>query len=184
MPGTRQTDEKYMTSETGNWNVADSFAKVKIMTPLMKCEVYEDIALNGYEDFAEELVNTGVPIDELRIRGLRRLINELIRLTKNAKFAMKKDKTEKELEDLKNKLYKIRDDIFPKTFKEQTDQGAGIKFLKVNKAVFDFTLEEVSKIKSDINTPLNRNHLIFTDREEFDPRAFKEKLKKRIVEQG
>lgn len=184
MPGTRQTDEKYMTSETGNWNVADSFSKVKIMAPLAKCEVYEDIALHGYEDFVEELMNVGVSTDELRIRALNRLINELIKLSKNVKFAMRTKTTKGDLERMKKKLYKLRDDIFPKTFKKQSDQSAGITYLKINKELFQFTLEKVSELKSDINTPLNQNHLIFTDREEFDPVAFKERLKKRIVEQG
>lgn len=184
MQNTRQTDEKYMTSETGNWNVADSFAKVKIMMPLMKCDVYEDIALNGHEDFFDELVNIGVPTDELRIRALKRLINELIKLTKNTKFAMRRDKTKEEMEGLKKKLYNIRDNHFNKTFKQRSDQREGAIFLKIDKPLFEFILEEVSEIKSEINIPLNKNHLIFTDREEFDPRAFKERLKERIVNQG
>jgi len=184
MAGTRQTDEKHMISETGNWNVADSFSKVKIMGPMIKCEAYEDIALNGHEDFLDELMNIGVPTDELRINALRRLINELIKLAKNVKFAMKKKGTEKQLEDYKKNLEKIRDSVFPETFKQRTDQGAGVTFFVIEKNIFDFALEQVSSIKSDINIPLNKNHLIFTDREEFDPRSFKESIKDRMMNRG
>ena len=184
MGKTRQTDEKFITSETGNWNVADSFSKIKIMGPMIKCEMYEDIALNGHEDFVEELMHIGVPTDELKIRALKRLINELIRLAKNTKFAMKREKTQDQLEGIKKKLYKIRDHAFPLTFKKQSDQSVGAVYLRINKDIFDYTLEEVSKLKSDINLPLNRNHLIFTDREEFDPKAFKARMKDRMVNQG
>lgn len=184
MPKTRQTDEKFMTSETGNWNVADSFSKIKIMGPMIKCEAYEDIAINGYEDFADELMNVSVSTDELQIRALRRLINELIRLAKNTKFAMKRDKTAKDLDVIKNRLELIRDKIFPATFKKCVDQSSGIDFLRINKDIFYLALDKVSEIKSDINLPLNRNHLIFTDREEFDPKAFKERIKQRIINQG
>lgn len=180
----RQSDEKYMTSETGNWNVADSFCKVKLMAPMIKCETYEDIALNGHEDFVDELLNIGVPTDELRVRALRRLINELIRLAKNAKFAMKMKTTQRDLEDFKNKLYVIKNRFYPKTFRKVYDQGIGVNSLKINPEIFDYVLEEVSKIKSEINTPLNKNHLIFVDREEFDPVAFKNRIKDRIVNRG
>lgn len=184
MAQTRQTDEKYLISETGNWNVADKFCNFKIMAPMIKCDIYEDIALNGHENFIDELNNIGVPNDELKIRALRRLINELIRLAKNAKFAMRKEKTKQDLEDIRKKLYKIKDVAFPLTFKKVLDKSEGSASFKINEDLFNYTLEKVSDLKSDINIPLNRNHLIFTDREEFDPKAFKESLKDRIINQG
>ncbi len=171
-------------SETGNWNVADSFVKLKIMMPMIKCEAYEDIALNGYEDFVDELGNLGVSTDELRIRGLRRLINELIKLAKNTLFAMKKVSTEKNMIGFKDNLEAIRDIFLPRSFRQQKDEGTGITSLKINKEIFDLLLEKVSMLKSDMNLPLNQNHLIFWDKEEFDPKAFKERIKQRIITQG
>ena len=50
--------------------------------------------------------------------------------------------------------------------------------------LFNKTLELVSEIKADINLPLNKNHLIFVDKEEFDPAMFKKKLKDRIINKG
>ncbi|HEC66511.1 MAG TPA: hypothetical protein ENI23_14585 [bacterium] len=173
-----------MTSETGNWNVADAFCKNKIMAPMIKCEAYEDIALYGYEDFGEELMNFGVPAEELRIRALRRLINELVKLTKNARFAMKSKSTKSKLIELQKKLYEIRDKAYPLTFYKQTDQGEGVVNLKIKPALFNYVLELVSEIKAEINIPLNKNHLIFVDREEFDPVAFKNRIKDRIINQG
>ena len=45
-------------------------------------------------------------------------------------------------------------------------------------------LEIIVEIKSLINIPLNNNHLIFTDKEEFDPHAYKNEMKKRMTERG
>ncbi|KKL77847.1 hypothetical protein LCGC14_2030750, partial [marine sediment metagenome] len=53
-----------------------------------------------------------------------------------------------------------------------------------NKEIYEKVLERVLEIKALINEPLNKNHLIFTDKKEFDPRAFKEGIKKRIIGQG
>lgn len=184
MPPIKDSESDYMISETGNWNVADSFAKIKIMKPLALCDVYEDVALYGYESFVEELVNYGVPVDELRIRGMKRLLHELIRITKNTKFAMRKPGTKKELEDLGKKLYKIRDEIFEHVYQIFTNQAHGTSGVEIVEPLFSKTLEALSKIKADINFPLNKNHLIFTDKEEFDPKAFKDRIRDRIVNKG
>lgn len=184
MPRSSHLEESYETSETGNWNVADSFSKVKIMTPIANCEIYEDIALYGYANFLEELGNFRISVDELRISGLRRLINELIKLGKNCKFVMKKEGTKEELSKILTRLHKIKDDIFPNTYLQIRDQRDNSSTLQIHPALFERTLFLVSEIKSDISTPLNKNHLIFVDKEEFDPREFKKKIKERIINKG
>jgi len=176
--------EDGIISDTGNWNVAEIFARIKIMRPMENADLYEDIALYGFDSFFAELIDTNISTDELRIRGIIRLNNELIKLCKNVMFAMKKDKTEKDLKDLVKSLVTIRDEILPKIYKKIQDQNIGITTLKINESVFHRALEILIEIKSKINLPLNKNHLIFTDREEFDPSAFKQKLKDRIVNKG
>jgi len=177
-------DEKSYFSETGNWNVADKFSKIKIMEPLMMCDKYEDIALYGYDNFMDELANIEVQPDELRIEGLRHLINELIKITKNVKFAMKKGDTAQEMQDIKERLYVLRDNYLIKTYRRQTDQSAQSRYLKIKPAIFDFIFEKVSEIKSEINFPLNKNNLIFTDKDDFNPKEFKERLKKKTIKKG
>ena len=180
----KNLERDFTISETGNWNVADSFAKIKIMTPIANCDVYEDIALHGHSNFMEELAYLNVPVDELRVSGLKRLIHELIKLAKNTKFAMKMQGTEKEMNKLIEHLNKIKDGVFPHTYRKVTDQRDNSSTLKINLALFDKTLLVVSEIKSDINKPLNKNHLIFVDKEEFDPREFKNRIKDRIENKG
>lgn len=178
------SEDDYTISETGNWNVADSFSRVKIMGPMIKSEIYEDVATYGFDSFFEELANHGVSNDELKVRGLYRLINELIRLTKNTMFAMKKEKTREELTKIQKKLFKIKSDIFRHTYRKIINEGTRNKDIKLNEPLFSRTLEVVSKLKSDLNFPLNKNHLIFVDKQEFDPAAFKNKIRDRIVNKG
>ena len=40
MAKSRNTDGDYMISETGNWNVADSFSKIKIMRLLGMADIF------------------------------------------------------------------------------------------------------------------------------------------------
>lgn len=173
----------YLKSESGNWNVADDFSKVKIMMPLAKCEFYEDIATFGYENFIEELINYNVPNEVARIKALERLIKELIKICKNCKFAMKKAGTEKKL-GLHEKNLNILKKLIPITYVKRTNQSNHTSQILINPKNFDFLLEKIITIKSDINEPLNRNHLIFVDKEIFDPKAFKEKLKERMINKG
>jgi hypothetical protein len=183
MPKKDISTGEMIISDTGNWNVASDFARIKIMVPLAKCDYFEDIAKFGSESIIEELMGFQLQDDFVRYTGLKRLINELLKICKNSKFAMKKGKTketlgnyEKELKRIKNVLHllvKIRKDDINKT-----------KELTIINEKFDKALDIVLEIKSSINTPLNQNHLIFTDREEFDIRAYKKLQKERMTQRG
>lgn len=184
MPKSRSSDGDHIISETGNWNVADSFSKIKVMGPLIKCDIYEDVALYGFESLFEELTNYDVPVDLLRFKGLSRLIDELIKLAKNTKFAMKKENTKKQLNHMRKSLERIKKDILPFCYSEFIDDSTESRGIKIREPVFSKILYLVSEIKSEMNIPLNKNHLIFTDKEEFDPRSFKNKIKDRMVNKG
>jgi len=174
--------EGSFVSETGNWNVASDYAKVKIMKPLWLADEYELISLFGTADFIEEL-NLTIPPDVLKIRGFRRLVNCLLMLINNSYFAVKKDRGRDDLEKYQEELKRINK-IIPVLCKTQINQLKKTNQLVLNKEIYEKVLERVLEIKALINEPLNKNHLIFTDKKEFDPRAFKEGIKKRIIGQG
>ena len=184
MAKSRNTDGDYMISETGNWNVADSCSKIKIMRLLGMADIYEDVALYGFDSFMEELMYYNIPVEELRIRGLRRLIDTLIKLARNARFAMKREGTKDELKKFETVLEKARDEALPLVHKKIINHVEGTSATKIDETKFSNLLKAISQIKSEMNDPLNKNHLIFTDREEFDPKAFKDKIKERMVERG
>lgn len=172
-------------SETGNWNVADNYSKIKIMKPLLLSDIYEDVATFGYESLVEELINHEAPSDDfIRYKGLERLIRELIKLINNAKFALKKPGTKSQILGYKDKLLKFQK-IIPKLIKKNSNQLLKTTTIKIiNENLFTEILSHIVELKSKINEPLNKNHLIFTDKQEFDPIAFKKNLKHRMINQG
>lgn len=174
-----------MISESGNWNVADSFSKSKIMRPLNLCDYYEDVALFGYEALVDELASWEAPPNDLiKYKAIRRLVKTLIRVIDNSKFALKRGNTRKEALSYKQQLLKI-EEIIPALFRVLSDETTGTSSIAiVNLTSYDQVINQISKIKSKINEPLNKNHLIFTDKEEFDPVAYKKSLKKRMTDQG
>ncbi len=181
----KKDGDDYVISETGNWNVADQYTKSKIMRPLNLCDYYEDIARFGYESIAEELINyQAPPNDVIRIKAIKRLILELIRLIDNSKFALKKSGTKQTILEYKGLLKKILP-LIPQVVHISKNDIEGTTQVTISKpALFEEILEKISGIKSKINEPLNQNHLIFTDTEEFDPVAFKKGLKDRMVNRG
>ena len=183
MPKTDKTTGEAIISESGNWNVASDFARIKIMIPLAKCEYYEDIAKFGYESIAEELMGYAVPNDLVRYTGLRRLINELIKVCKNSKFAMKKGKTKEKLKEYETQLKKIKNILHTLVYVRTNNVNKTKELIIINEK-FDKVFEIVLEIKSAINIPLNQNHLIFTDKEEFDPHAYKTSMKERMMHRG
>ena len=183
MPKKDSTTGEAVISELGNWNVASDFARIKIMTPLAKCEYYEDIARFGYESIIEELMGHQIQNNIVRYNGLKRLVSELIKICKNSMFAMKKANTKKALGDYEEKLVKIKK-ILPKLAYVRNNNINRTKELIMRDEEFEKIFEVVLKIKSAINIPLNQNHLIFTDKEEFDPHEYKKLMKERMIHRG
>lgn len=166
-------EEDYNISELGNWNVASDYARLKIMRPLDACDHYENIARFGYDTLIEQLDNFGIHLDTLKLIGFERLVNELIKLCSNSKFAMKVGGTKGVIEEIEEKLKKIRS-VIPTLSKTRTTQKKKELILE-NKKYYKL-LDMVLEIKSQINEPLNQNHLIFTDKKEFDPKAYKKSI--------
>jgi hypothetical protein len=171
-------------SETGNWNAAKDFSESKIMIPLKNCDIYEDIARYGHESFMGQLLESKVGIEDMKFQALERLVNELMRICENAEFAMKRTGTKDKLKKIWSTLHGIRENVLPKLYETFTNSLEGTSGIKIRSVPFKKTLETVTKLKAQLNYPLNQNHLIFVDREEFDVDEFKERMKKRIVERG
>ena len=176
-------ENTYGASDTGNWNVASRFAEVKIMLPLEKCDFYEDVARFGHHSYLEQLMNYNIPTEVLKLTALDRLVNELIKIAKNSMFAMKRQGTKTKMEQIVKRLEDTK-----KTFgllsKQQRNDVRRTSSITIDKETFDKVLKVVLEIKSEINYPLNQNHLIFTDMEDFSPAAAKEQIKTGLVNVG
>lgn len=170
-------------SDIGNWNSAAIYSKEKIMKPLARCDVYTDIATSGYGSLIEELANYNIPNDNLRYNGLKSLVNELLKICNNSMFAMKKKGTKETLENIEKSLERI-EKVLHLAYKIKKNDVKKTREMRLIWEKFEPILKTVKKIKKDINFPLNQNHLIFTDKEEFDPNIFKTSLKERMVSKG
>lgn len=166
-------EEGYNVSEIGNWNVASDYSRLKIMKPLDFCDHYENIARFGYDTLIDQLENYSISIDELKLIGFERLVNELIKLCGNSKFAMKTKGTEKTLNNYEKKLKEVRE-VIP--ILSKTVQKGRKKKLSLDKVKYYKLLDFVIEIKSKINGPLNKNNLIFMDKQKFDPKAYKKQI--------
>lgn len=169
-------------SETGNWNVASDYSRLKIMKPLYMADDYETIATFGSSTLFEEL-EINYKTDILKIKAFRRLLHTLIMLINNSKFAIKNDKDKKKLLAHRKNLERI-EKIVPTLFK--------IKRNKINKtsdAFIDYDkynamLDIVVDIKAEINEYLNKHDLLFTDKEEYDPKKAKEEYFESLTKRG
>lgn len=181
----KKDGDDYIISESGNWNVADDYSKQMIMKSLIKASYFEDVAYFGYESLSEELLNYNLPSNDIiKYKALDRLIKELIKLINNAKFALKRDKTKDEALKYKEQLKDIHKTL-PQLIKITNNQIQRSNSFKIKDIhLFNNYIDIISEIRSKINEPLNKNHLIFTDKEEFDPKKFKDNLKRRMVEEG
>ncbi len=183
MPKKDDSTGENIVSELGNWNVASDFARIKIMIPLAKCDYYEDIAKFGTESIIDELMGYEIPNDIVRYTGLKRLVNELLRVCKNAKFAMKKAKTKEDIVNYENKLKQIIK-VLPNLITIRSNNINKTRQVLIDQDKFDKTFDIILEIKSSINFPLNQNHLIFTDKEEFDIHSYKKSMKERMISKG
>lgn len=173
-----------IVSETGNWNVASNYSKFKIMKPLFAADYYEEVALFGNDSLIEDIASFGIPNGQVRYRALVRLIETLLLVINNTRFAMKVPGTKEQLVKHYNDLRKLRlktSELVASSYDPESKRD--ILEIK-NYTIFDNFISLVSHIKAEINNPLNKNHLIFTDKEEFDPKKYKENLKQRMIEQG
>ena len=176
-------EEGYNISESGNWNVASEYARLKIMKPLYNCDIYENIAKFGYDSFSEQLEYYSIPEESLRLMGLDRLIHELIKLIQNSQFAMKAKGTRETLDKFEKMLKAILK-FTPKISSVKVNQIRRTKETKIDEPLFNIILNKVLEIKSKINEPLNKNDLIFTSKEEFDPIAHKKQIFDRATTRG
>lgn len=171
--GFTKKEEGYNVSELGNWNVASDYSRLKIMKPLDFADHYENIARFGYDTLIEQLENFGIPLDTLKLIGFERLVNELIKLCGNVKFAMKVGKTLEEVQEIEKKLVRVRS-LIPMLSKVVTKQRRRETVLNTEK--YYKALDYLVELKAKLNEPLNKNHLIFTDKQEFDPKAYKKQI--------
>ena len=180
----RDAADQAMISESGNWNVAAKFSEKKIMEAMNKCEYFKDVAEFGFQSLTEQLINYNISSDLIKKVAMERWISELIKITKNAEFAMKQQTSKKDLGRCNKKLKIVRDSILPTLYKLNRSDVNKTKQILLDGPRYKIVFESILDIEAEINVPLNKNDLIFTHKDDFDPAAFKARIKDRIVNRG
>lgn len=176
-------ENSLVSPETGNWNVASDYAKLKIMRHLYLIDEYELIATFGSSSFFEELQQYNMNTDFLKISGFRRLVKTLIMLIDNSEFAIKKKQDKEELPQMKEILKKIYS-LIPILYNTTKNDIKRTQEIRIKKEDYDKIFEKVVNIKVELNGILNRSDLLFLDKEEFDPKKYKDELMDYVATHG
>jgi len=159
------------------WNVADGYTKIKILRHLVQLDRYENIALYGSEDM-EELPFDDSYISKRREEAIRRVVTTLRQLLGNVKFAIKKEdegKVDDYLEQVEF-VEKVLDGI---SYVEE-NMITHETILKIHEQHFKNCMKTLSRIKDEVNFPINNAGLIFRGSDEVDL----DKITNEIIEGG
>jgi len=174
-------------SETGNWNTAKEYSVYKIMRYQFDTDEYLTLAKFGVTELYEEIFQTRSPTkskNEIRIDAFKWLIHSLLMLISNTLFALDRKPSDKNL--MKSYQFQLREieKEIPSLYNVVSDNLKKSRFVRIKEKEFSKQLLEVSKIKEEINEPLNKSDLIFTHREVFDPKEYKKKIFQDAISRG
>lgn len=159
-------------SET--WNVAQGYSITKILKILVLLDDYVRIAEFGSLELEQSFSEPPQVVTSRKLEGIKRLHAELMMLIDNSSFVMRKI-GQKEMKKLRSRLERIRK-VLPACEIKKVDQRTNQYTITINDNHFFNCLEDLKKIKEEINTPLNRANLIFPESEEVDPDELKRKI--------
>jgi len=169
-------------AESGNWNTAENYSKIKIMNLLAVSDEYEELAEFGSLNLFDEITNKDYT-EEIKLRAFRRLINHLIRVCNNSYFALEKHQTaQRKLESYKIELKGIREKI-PNFLMVVSNSISKTQKIHLTPE-YIVNLERVSEIKKEINVELNQGDLIFIHKDNFDAKEYKKRIFEDAISRG
>ncbi len=170
-------------SETGNWNVAQDFVKLKVMKPLYEIGQYATKAVFGVDEMEQAFGVAEETIVHLRIEAIKHMHHRLTMLINDTVFAIKKPKDLEKMKDILTTLKSLLPFIhgMKRTIVNQRDNT---RLITINEFLFDMVLMLLNQLRSDVLTPLNNSDLIFTSSDEIDPDEMLRKIQEDIIHGG
>lgn len=156
------------------WNVAQGYTHLKILKPLVELDKLVIIAQYGTENIENSFE---IPQDvktQYRIESIHRLIDCLKIIIENSDFAMKKE-TKDTLLQLEIRIVKV-EKYMSVIARKVVDQRNGAEKIEINERHFNNCMNELRKIKKEIQDPLNKNSLIFPSSDEINLDDMKNKM--------
>lgn len=160
--------------QSGNWNVAQKFVNDKVHKYLVLIDNYKDLAVFGFSHIESDITisNNSNLKNTARLYALKRLINAILSLISNTKFAIKKE-SKTVFTTYSARLLKIEKYI-PK-LRIVKKRGQKIVELNLNENIFEKIMFEINDMVDDIYKKLNEADLIFAHTEEFDVEKAKQR---------
>lgn len=161
------------------WNIADGFTKVKILRILIELDLYENLALFGYQTVEDMETTPTELIPRKRVEALNRMAFDLRQLIGNCRFSIDKQQDRMIVAHLFARLdtvEKFLDGSYTSTRNYVTHEDS----LMINEEHFKKCFDIMRNIKDELNFPINRAGLIFkqTDTTDLD------QLTKDLIEGG
>ncbi len=162
----KKGDEGEITLGTDAWNVADGYAKLKVLRQLIQLDRWEIIAQFGTEEVDEDNNFSQIQLKKRRVEALERYITTLRQLIGNTLFAIKSS----DIQKMRNFLSKLElySTYIPKLYRQMEGDNLNDDSFEINEKLFNNILKKLQNIKDEINTPLNNANLIFRASEEVD----------------
>lgn len=171
--------------QSGNWNIADAYSKLKTMKLIYEFDQYRTLAIFGSADILEDFVITQEVKNEARIKALRRIKEILEMIIDNSLFAIKKKSDKVIMENCHDLLIEI-EKLFP--FVEKVilieNYNGMRRVININEEIFHKIYKILIHVYKEILTPMNNSDLIYTSYEEYTVDEIKDSFKKRLIEQG
>jgi len=163
---------------TDAWNVADGFAKLKVLRPLIFLNKYLKIAEFGYEDMDELNYYTDNQLKRRRVDGLKNALHSFKDLMEDTYFAIKGG--DKKVIDKLFSRVMLCEEFVEKCYSIDEDGVDHSELFYINEHLFKKVLWILHEVKKELNPPLNNASLIFRPSEEVDL----DKIMTEIVEGG
>lgn len=179
-------------SDTGNWNTNANFVQL-ISSSLILCVKYIKIAHFGTEDI-EVAVNLPTHLKNMmRVQAIQMLGLELQTLSNITEFAVRKRtrKKDEDRPDDKTLIASTRSDVdlivrdyLPRVSTRSFDNRLRQDVVIINEEIFNWCLDQFTKIYRNALYPLNRADIIFSEQEELNPEEIKRRMIEDMIETG
>jgi len=171
--------------ESGNWSQGDLFSRVNIHKWIAEFNEMSRLARTGAIELVDELITNSQIKDMARIKALERMHECLNTIWSNTRFAIKKDKNKRRMDNLNEMLEKIEPWLSETSFTTTTTTIRGeTSQLKIDEILFKKIYNILIRLYREMLVPLNESDLIFYSVEEYSVDDIKAQLRDRIVNQG
>jgi len=173
-------------SESGNWNVAESWSTLMIFKPFNDASKYLTMAKRGCNDIEEEFIFDEKTKIQTRLSSIKWARDKIEEGIINSMFAVNTGDlvvVKKLLDELRDlEIKKEGQEKSPIEMIEKRYQDRDKYNVKVDEEMFIIIYNCLKRIFEEVMFPLNRSDLIFMYKERFDKDQFKKNVIERFTE--